>query len=280
MRPLGCTFVALLWLGSVAMAQQPPSSPPITIPPKPGAPAEPANLLPKLDPQNNRLDALLVQWEQRMTGVEAIVCKCSREEKSKAAGFKKVYEGEARYMKPNLVALRMIMPTNKEIWELYVCTGKFLYEYRPQTKTLRIHDVAPEQANFQNNFLSFLFGMNAADAKRKFDLTLTKEDQHYIYIDIKPRFDADKREFSRAQMVLFTQNMLPARVWFELPNGDETTWNIADIDTKVKLKESHFMPPEAPAGWNKERVPLPNSNPTPAPNIPQPQPSKVRPSGQ
>src|SRR5262249_55032803 len=160
--------------------------------------------------------------------------------KSKASGFKKVYEGEARYMKPNLVALRMIMPSDKSIWELYVCSGKLLYEYRPQTKTLRIHDVAPEQANFQNNFLSFLFGMNAADAKRRYDLTLTKEDQNYIYIDIKPRFDADKREFSRAQMVLFTQNMLPARVWFELPNGDETTWKIADIDTKVKLKESHF----------------------------------------
>jgi TIGR03009 family protein len=278
MRPLGYNFAALLLLGSVAFAQQPPSSPPITIPPKPGTPAETANLLPKLDPQNNRLDALLVQWEQRMTGVDSIVCKCSREEKSKASGFKKVYEGEARYLKPNYVALRMLQKDNPQIYELYICNSKFLYEYRPQTKTLRIHDVAPEQANFQNNFLSFLFGMNAADAKRRYDLSLTKEDKNYIYIDIKPRFDADKREFARAQMVLFAKDLLPARVWFELPNGDETTWNVADIDTKVKLKESHFMAPPAPQGWSTERVPLPNSNPTPAPNFPQP--SKVRPSGQ
>src|SRR5215470_7567251 len=181
MRPLGYTFAALLLFSPALSAQQPPSAPPINIPPKPGTPAEPANLLPKLDPQNNRLDALLVQWEQRMTGVDSIVCKCSREEKSKAAGFKKVYEGEARYLKPNLVALRMIMPTNNAIWELYVCTGNFLYEYRPQTKTLRIHPVAPQQANLQNNFLSFLFGMGAADAKRRYDLTLTKENENYVY---------------------------------------------------------------------------------------------------
>jgi len=280
MRPLGYTFAALLLLGSVAFAQQPPSSPPITIPPKPGTPAEPANLLPKLDPQNNRLDALLVQWEQRMTGVEGVVCKCAREEKSKASGFKKVYEGEARYLKPNYVALRMLQQGkgNEGNYELYVCTGKFLYEYRPQTKTLRIHDVAPEQANFQNNFLSFLFGMNAAEAKRKFDLTLTKEDPNYIYIDIKPRFDADKRDFTRAQMVLFAKDMLPARLWFEAPNGDETTWNVSGIDTKVKLKESHFSPPPAPQGWETVRVSLSQGNPPPAPNLPQP--SKVRPSGQ
>jgi TIGR03009 family protein len=207
MRLLGYTFAALLLNSAVLWAQQqPPSAPPINIPPKPGTPAEPANLLPKLDPQNNRLDKLLLDWEKRMTGVDSIACKCAREEKSKASGFKKVYEGEARYLKPNMVALRMIMPSDKTIWELYVFTGKHLWEYRPQTKTLRIHEMAPEQTNFQNNFLSFLFGMNAADAKRRYELSLTKEDQHYIYIDVKPRFDADKREFSRAQMVLFTKN--------------------------------------------------------------------------
>ncbi|HEV3146931.1 MAG TPA: TIGR03009 domain-containing protein [Gemmataceae bacterium] len=277
MRLLGYTFAALLLNSAVLWAQQqPPSAPPINIPPKPGTPAEPANLLPKLDPQNNRLDKLLLDWEKRMTGVDSIACKCAREEKSKASGFKKVYEGEARYLKPNMVALRMIMPSDKTIWELYVFTGKHLWEYRPQTKTLRIHEMAPEQTNFQNNFLSFLFGMNAADAKRRYELSLTKEDQHYIYIDVKPRFDADKREFSRAQMVLFTKNMLPARLFFEMPNGDETTWNITDIDTTVKLKESHFLPPPAPEGWRKEFIPLPQNNPPPpAPNSPQP--SKVRP---
>src|SRR5262249_37354822 len=132
---------------------------------------------------------------------------------------------------------------------------------------------------FQNNFLSFLFGMNAADAKRRYDVSLSKENEYYIYIDVKPRFDADKREFSRAQMVLFTKSMLPARLWFELPNGDETTWIIADIAQTTKLKESHFSPPAAPEGWTKERVPLLQNNPpAPAPNS-QP-PSKYRPSGQ
>src|SRR5262249_16155773 len=141
-------------------------------------------------------------------------------------------------------------------YDLYICTGQFLYEYRPQTKTLRIHTITPQQANFQNNFVTFLFGMNAADAKRRYELNLTKEDGNWFYIEIMPRFNSDKSEFARAQMVLYAQTMLPRRLWFEAPNGDETTWDIPKIDTTTKMSEKAFSPPPAPEGWNTERVPV------------------------
>ena len=38
-----------------------------------------------------------------------------------------------------------------------------------------------------DNFLSFLFGMRAAEAKRRYDLKLEREDQHYYYIMVLPR---------------------------------------------------------------------------------------------
>jgi TIGR03009 family protein len=282
MRQVCYTIAALLILAPGLFAQQPPASPMspqspiINLNPMPGGQAQPANLLPPFDPKNNRLDALLQQWEQRMSGVDSIICQCSREEKSKTSGFKKLYEGEARYLKPNFVALRMIQKGNPQIYDLYISTGTYLYEYRPQTKALRIHTLE-KQANFQNNFLTFLFGMSATDAKKKFDLNLSKEDDNWIYIDILPRFDEDKREFSRAQMVLYTKTMLPRRLWFQGANGDEITWDIPSIDTTTKISEKAFHPPPAPEGWTVDRVPAAGTNPQPpSPNLPQP--SKVRPS--
>jgi TIGR03009 family protein len=224
-------------------------------------PAQPVNLNPVLDPKNSRLDHHLLQWEQRMTGVESILCQCQREDKDKASGFKKLFKGEARYLKPNYVALRLIQEGNEKNYELFLSTGQFLYEYRPSQKTLRIHELPPPQAGgaFQNNFMSFVFGMSAKEAKQRYDLNLSKDisadNPHYIYIDVRPRFEADKKEFTRAQLVLFSQTMLPRRLWFEHPNFDQTTWDITQIDTTTKVRPVDFTPPEPPEGWQKVRVP-------------------------
>jgi len=250
--------VACVLLGSLAFAQ----------PPKP---AQPVNLTPTLDPKNNRLDHHLLQWEQRMSGVESILCQLQREDKDKTSGFTKTFEGEARYLKPNFAALRMIQKDNPKNYELYVSTGQYLYEYRPAQKTLRIHEIpAPEKGGNlqQNNFLSFVFGMGASDAKRRYDLTLTKDlddkNPHYIYIEVRPKFESDKREFTRAQLVLFSTTMLPRRLWFEHPNGDQVTWDIKQIDTSTKLKPVDFTPPDPPEGWQRVRVPKMDSPVQPA----------------
>lgn len=269
MRSIILTLFFLV-LGADAVAQPP-------------RPAQPVNLNPVLDPKTNRLDHHLLNWEQRMAGVESILCKCERTDKDKASGFTKVFKGEARYLKPNYAALRMIQEGNEKNYELYLSTGQFLYEYRPAQKTLRIHELPPPQAgaNFQNNFLSFVFGMSALDAKRRYDLNLSKDvtadNPHYVYIDVRPRFEADKKEFTRAQLVLFSQTMLPRRLWFEHPNGDQVTWDIPQIDTSTKLRPVDFTPPDPPEGWQRVRVPRadlpvqPASNPG-APRI-------VRPAG-
>jgi TIGR03009 family protein len=254
----GFAIVSLLAITAALLAQPPMGGSPAL--PAPGSGGEGrATLRPALDP-NDRLDGLLMKWEQAMTGVESIYVKnCVRTDKDKKAGSK-VYEGEARYLKPNLAALRMIRQDNSNIYELYVCTGPYLYEYRPEFKKLSIHELdQPKAGTFNNNFLQFLFGMTAADAKSRYDLKLAKDvsadNPHYIYLDIQPRFSDDKREFTRAQMVLFASSMLPRRLWFEHPNGNEVLWDLPNFDTSIKLKAADFRPPETPKGWETIRVP-------------------------
>jgi len=258
MRSYAITMIGLVIISGTVLGQ-PPAGGGAKLGP-PGVAGGPVNTPPALDPAN-RLDALLMQWEQRTRGVDAIhVVDCVRTDKEKTGGVK-TWKGEARYLKPNLAALRLVQQENNKFYELMVSTGNYLYEYRLQFEKLVIHELPPAQNGaFDNNLLSFLFGMSAVDAKRRYELTLTRdatqEKPHYIYVDVLPRMESDKREFTKAQIVFFSATMLPRRLWFQTPNGGETIWDLPNMNTTVKLKPTDFIPPEAPAGWKTVKVPL------------------------
>src|SRR5262249_10343160 len=160
----------------------------------------------------------------------------------------------------NLAALEMLKKDNPQVYEKYLCTGTYLYEYAPQTKLLRVHEVPkPKNGNVSDdNFLSFLFGMKAEEAKRRYDMRLVKEHQWYVYIEVLTRFAADKQDFQKARLILNQGSFLPRQVWFEQPNGNEITWDIPKLASgaEAKVQRSDFTPPSAaPAGWNMVKVP-------------------------
>ena len=255
MRALFWTIFSVLVFGVVAYAQPAGDRSPIIPTPGTGG-AAPGKLT--LNP-NIPIDARLIKWEEAFRGVGSIVVKpLYRTDKLKKGETH--WEGEARYLKPNLAALRLIQKEDPKIYELVISTGNFVYEYRPEFKRLVVHEVDPRNGNFDNNLLSFLFGMTAAEAKARYELTLSKENADYIYIDILPRHEADKREFTRAQIVFFAATTLPRRLWFEKPNGDQVTWDLPEMDTKVRLAPTDFRPPQAPPGWETIKEPL---NPAP-----------------
>jgi TIGR03009 family protein len=164
-----------------------------------------------------------------------------------------------------------------EAFEKYICTGTFLYEYVPQNKVIRVHEMPPPKPGqvADDNFLSFLFGMKADEARRRYDLRLVKEDQWYIYIEIFPRLQQDKADFQRARLVLNNQTFLPRELWFEQPNGNEVKWDIPKVEAGVALNRSDFTSPSVPPGWNLVRMPkanevAPRSNNVPPPRIIRP----------
>ena len=157
---------------------------------------------------------------------------------------------------------------------MYICSGQYFYEYRPQTKEIVYRKLEANKMQFQNNFLSFLFGMNAADAKRRYDLKLDKDDENYIYISIQPRFEADLIEFKKAQLVLLTKTLLPRRLWFEHVNGNEISWDVTSMDTTTKLKPADFVAPQ-PQAWTPKAAATPPPATKPGDNPP---PRIVRPS--
>ncbi len=244
-------LAGMLLLSQALSAQQPP---------QPQAPAAPT-----LDPRN-RLDFLLMQWEQRMKGLETLAAKCTRTTRDKTYQTTEVFEGLAKYLRPNFALLDMKKQNKPDVYEKYICTGTFLYEFVPQSKTVRIHELPPTKSGQvgDDNFLGFLFGMRAEEAKSRYELRLGKEDQHYIYIDILPRTPADKADFQRAQLVLFQNSYLPRRLWFEQPNGNEVTWDIPQTEANSRaVTRNDFVQPQFPPGWTTMRVPRPTAQPAP-----------------
>ena len=128
-------------------------------------PQQPSAAAPMLDPARNRLDALLLQWQQSMQQLQVLEADCTRTTMNKAFNSTEVMQGKAQYMRPNLAALHLRKPGpgNADVFERFICSGTFLYEFVPAQKVVRVHDLPkPKEGQVaDDNFLSFIFGMKA-----------------------------------------------------------------------------------------------------------------------
>lgn len=251
MRPLffAALSVALFAAHSSAQQQQqgtPPAAPPAATPPNPA------------------LDRHLVRWEQEMQKVQTLAALLNLSEKDKTFDTVQKFSGYAQYMKTgtgatgtNLAMLELRPEGKNDISHKFVCTGTFLYQFLPAQKEVRAYELPKPKPGqvAEDNFLSFLFGMKAEEAKRRYDLRLAKEDQWYIYVDILPRFPRDRADFQRARIVLNRDSFLPRQLWFEQPNGSEVTWDLPRLQVNAKVNRTDFDAPRLPQGWKMTQVP-------------------------
>jgi TIGR03009 family protein len=238
-----------------AWAQQPTSPPAASTP----------------DPAAAQLDQILVNWEKAMSGVDKLVAQITRTVTDKVFQSTTVYDGFAKFMKPNRASLRLEQRGKAEVYEQLIYTGTYLYQFVPQKKEIRVHQLPPSKNGqlSDETFLSFVLpGMKAAVAKERYQLTLLPpppNDTWYYYILIQPKQPADKSEFTRARLVIHRNTYLPRELWFEEPNGNESKWDFPRVQTNAVFPATDFATPTAPRGWQMVTVP------------PQPQPRVVRP---
>jgi TIGR03009 family protein len=239
-------LTSLFFASTLVMAQQ-------------GAPAQDAN--------SAQVDAVLAGWESSLTSLRSLYAECERTTIDKTFQTKEIFKGSAKYLKSpgpgqgSRASLELYKQpsqgANAMIFEKYICTGTYLYEYAPANKVIRIHDMPPAKAGqiADDNFLSFLFGMKATEAKQRYQLSLTPpSDANYHYLLIQPKLAQDKADFTVARLVLLRQNFLPAQVWFHQPNGNEVTWNFQPR-RDAEIPASTFEQPKLLQGWKFERMP-------------------------
>jgi TIGR03009 family protein len=260
MRRFGFVLAALLLAGRPASAQQTPAAPPASPPAA----------------EDKVLDGHLHKWEEKMKDVTTLAAQLVRIDKDRTFDQTTKLVGEAYYMKDgrgptalNLAILELRPEGKKEFQERYVCTGDFIYDFKPAQKEIRFYEVPKPKPGqvADDNLMSLLFGMKAEEAQRRYSLKLAKEDQYYIYVDIAPRSAADRSDFQRARLVLNKTTFMPRQLWFEHANGNEVMWDIPNLRTDYKLDRRSFDAPKAPPGWKL------------VPGEKQPQPHTIRPAG-
>jgi TIGR03009 family protein len=264
MRPLGLTLIALFVAVANVTAQEAKAQLPKIDPriPSSGAPA--------MDEKNQKwLDAYLDAWEKRMKRIDALETKIVLTEvEAGPPQVKNSFTGEASLLKPNLAKMFLkegTRPEDARKWRHFVADGKFLWEYDYAKKIARVMQL-PKDGVGDNTLLTFLFGMTAADIKKRYDLVIDvdnpdKHNEHYIHIMIFPKSREDMQEFKKAELVLWKSKdpkwadvwMMPARLWFQHPNGNQVTWEFKNMKTDPKLMASDFKAPGFPdKEWKSE----------------------------
>lgn len=242
-------LAALLTLGAVAFAQNP-------------QPAKAPNA------NDAKLDGYLEKWELKMRDVKMLKAILARTDKDKVMSRTDELVGEASYLRSgegpsalNMATLELKVKNKAEVAEKMVCTGSYLYVFAPAQKEIRVFEMPKGKTD--GGFLDLLFGMKAKDAKQKYNLSLVKEDQWYVYVSVSPKDAKDRAEFTRAQLVLDKNSCLPRQLWFEHNNGNEVTWDVPRVfTTGLNLDRRSFDAPRPPNGWKlvpvaQEKAPQP-----------------------
>lgn len=287
MRTLGLTLVALFAAVTTVSAQESKAQPgkPLVI----GAAA--------MSEKNQKyLDAYLDAWDKRMKKVSGLETKIvlTTVEAGVAGkdGAKTVLTGDAALLKPNFAKMLLKDPAKPEDvrrWQHFVADGNidkygkgpFLWEYDYAKKIARVQQM-PKDGISDNTTLLFLFGISSADIKKRYDISIDVENpdkytDYYLHIMILPKSREDMQEFKKAELVLWKNNkdpkfadlwMLPARLWFQHPNGDQVTWEFKNMKTDTKLMPADFRAPSFPdKEWKPEwaKPPAPTVSRTSAP---------------
>ncbi len=268
MTPLARTLLAtLLAVPTAAFAQGTTGDPP---PKKDAPPVAPAT---QMSEKNQKmLDGYLAAWERRMAKIEGLETKIALTEIDQK-GNKVVRTGDAAILKPNHAKMLLKLaddPTNTKKWMHFSADGKFLRQY-DYTQKVVLTDPLPKDGVGDDSMMSFLFMTSAANLKKRYDLSIDVEDpkrhtENYVYLRVLPRSKADAQDFERAEVVLWKNNtdekffdrwMLPARIWYKQPNGEQIMWDFQNMTTQKKFTVKDFAAPGMPDGWTPKWMKAP-----------------------
>src|SRR5690349_16922236 len=120
MRFPGWSIATLLLVAPGLSAQQ--AQPPRLV-------DQPAQTPPLNVPANDPLPTLLRDWEARMKSIQSIEATVIRTETDDITKAKDVFEGTAKFLRPDRADLYLKKRGAPEVYERFLLTGTYLYEF-------------------------------------------------------------------------------------------------------------------------------------------------------
>lgn len=219
--------------------------------PQGGEQRPPANPL-RVQTLDPKLESILQSWEQESGKITVLQGRHTRSEINSVFGVEKKSEGMFFYVAPDRGRFDMkgipvkpgekstiVNPETQQPYSLasgtdqgWICTGKNILILNVESKEYEVHEI-PEQMRGENivqSPLPFLFGMKAADAKRRFSLRLVRETEAIYVIEAIPLTQMDSQNYQRALIALDRETFVPHGVQLLDPAGTlQTKYLFQDI---------------------------------------------------
>lgn len=234
---------------------------------------------PAKDKPNPRLKAVLAEWEKATQSIRQLHYEFVRTEEDTTFNTKVVATGQVYFKKADL--FRMDTRSEKgETEYLFVAEAK-LHQFRNRDKTEVVEPLSegfkkapfqyperPEKprgfwealARFWLDFWTEPLAMECHQFpirqwEKHCDVTLKREDENWIYLEINPRTQTFKADFQRMEVVLNAKTFHLRRIFFEQPNGSAVT---TDVD-KPEINGTEPITLESireglPQGWRTEEI--------------------------
>lgn len=109
--------------------------------------------------------------------------------------------------------------------ERWVCTGTEVIKIDEKQRTYEKVTI-PEEERGQNIIdgpLPFLFGMKANQAVRRYQITLYKQTETEVWLDVEPRLSKDAVNWKKSRVIIDATTFLPKAVQMIDPTGNRTT---------------------------------------------------------
>jgi TIGR03009 family protein len=280
--PLPTLIIALAVVAApCAWAQDPPQG----VKPQPaaagGAPDQQNQNRPvPIDPKN--LEVLLNVWEMNSANLRTLDVKMTRTDRSPAWDEDDHYAGRAMFKTPNRAWLDFRKETevkdpktgvrSKKFvpHERIVCTGTEVWQYRCDTSQVFIYPLEKDvqQRALEEGPLPFLFNFKAAEARKRYMMSLVDDHPNTPTIRIIPRLAIDQESFKVAWVTLDRAvYLLPRRIFLVAPDGKSSKDFQLELAAQVAncaVEDANFQP-QASKGWKVVHNPGVNEQQQPAP---------------
>jgi TIGR03009 family protein len=223
-------------------------------------PAEPAP--PPVEPPADEVDDIVARWSRAMARVKGLRIAVTRTTANKTFETSEVYNGTIQWLpapgpgKPPRFRLELSKKGQPKTFEKFISDGTRLYEFAPRDKEIRVHalplQVLGREFAFDDPFFFLGSNMKVGAVQKRYRLTCLPapaNDRWYVYLQMQPRRQADRNDFTRARLVLSRSTYLPRQLWWVQPNGNEVTWDFPRVIEDGVIPEAAFAAPEPPAGW-------------------------------
>jgi TIGR03009 family protein len=219
------------------------------------------------------LERLLQFWQREANRTTRLYAQFEATRKfHNFGGVVKSYQGQVKFMRlPDgnfgfLVELQEKGQPDR--YERYLCTGTHFYMFRPEEKTVYFHTLPPRKPGDvpDQGPMSFLFGISADEAKKRYQMAIARQDEWYTYIEIRPNFPKDQVDFVYARLAVLNKptsvipQYYPRQIYWVEPQKVEVTWDIvrlAQNDAATQVERRDFAAPQLPPGWQLKPIQQP-----------------------